>query len=64
MTTKNLFLLVDAGDVLPFCAFEVVESEMTLKESLMESDREKQEWEVKASALERERAEQSQTVRY
>lgn len=64
MTTKNLFLPVDAGDVLSFCTFEVVESETTLKESLMGSDREKQELEVKFSALERERAEQSQTVRY
>ncbi|XP_008431594.1 coiled-coil domain-containing protein 18 [Poecilia reticulata] len=52
----------DYKDTFSLKLQKVVESETTLKESLMESNREKQELEVKFSVLERERAEQSQTV--
>lgn len=41
-----------------------MESESKLKESLIECDREKEELELKCTVLEREKVEQSQTVRY
>lgn len=44
--------------------FKVIESESKLKESLIECDREKEELEMKCTLLEREKAQQSQTIRY
>lgn len=44
--------------------FKVMESESKLKLSLIECDREKEELEVKGTELRREKAEQSQTIRY
>lgn len=41
-----------------------MESESKLKESLIECDREKENLEMKCSVLQREKAEQSQTIRY
>lgn len=47
-----------------FATSKLTENEKNLKESLIESDREKEELEMKVSVLEREKAEQNQTVRY
>lgn len=44
--------------------FKVMENESKLKSSLIECDREKEELEVKVTVLERDKAEQSQTIRY
>lgn len=41
-----------------------MENENTLKASLFKCDREKEELEVKCTLLEKEKAEQSQTIRY
>ena len=50
---------------LIFCgAWQVLESESRVKESLVVCDREKEELEVKCSALVKERAEQNQMIRY
>lgn len=46
------------------CVFKLLESDNKLKESLIECDREKEELEMKCTVLEREQAEQNQTVRY
>lgn len=54
--------------MIPKCVllfvFKVMESESKLKLSLIECDREKEELEMKGTVLEREKAEQSQTIRY
>lgn len=42
----------------------MVESESKLKESLIECDGEKEELEIKCNTLQREKTEQSQTIRY
>ena len=44
-------------------AWQVLESESRVKGSLVVCDREKLDLEVKCSVLEKERAEQSQTIR-
>lgn len=47
-----------------FYCLKVMENEGKLKESLIVCDREKEEFERKFNILEREKAEQSQTIRY
>lgn len=56
-------LPVDTKNVFIF-GFKVTENESKLKSDLIECDREKEELEIKVTVLEREKAEQSQTIRY
>lgn len=49
--------------LMPKYVFKVMESESKLKENLIECDREKEELEMKCTVLQREKAEQSQTIR-
>lgn len=55
---------VDAKNLFFICVLKVMESESKLKESLIECDREKEEFELKCTVLEREKVEQSQMIRY
>lgn len=51
-------------DFSSFYCLKVMENEDKLKESLIECDREKEDLERRCTLLEREKAEQSQTVGY
>lgn len=51
-------------DFFSFYYLKVMENEDKLKESLIECDREKEDLERRCTVLEREKAEQSQTVGY